>query len=132
MNLSSKWRKRSVPPEERRRVVRYELSFALQYLTIGYKKSGPREGRGQTRDISRKAVRFASDTPIREGSPVQLLIEWPTTQPDRPLLLQTIGSVLRCKSKDVVVLIKRHVLGPKDEVLPTTNIPSVRASQEGS
>ena len=113
-NPSSRRRKRYVLPAERRRAVRYELTFALEYFAIE-DDFGVRYGRGQTREISRAAVRFAADTPIPVGSPVQLLIEWPTTQQGRPVLLRTIGSVLRCQSKDVVVLIRRHMFGLKEE-----------------
>jgi hypothetical protein len=101
---------------ERRRAVRYELKLTLDYFAFA--EGNPvRKGRGLTSEISHRAVRFTCDTLLPVGTSVQLFIEWPSAQ-DRPLLLRTVGYVLRSHSREVVALISRHALGPATKVGP--------------
>jgi hypothetical protein len=100
---------------ERRRAVRYQLKLALDYRAVAT-DSQARNGHGVTNEISRTAVRFTSDAPLPVGTSVQLFIEWPSVEKDRPLLLKTVGYVLRSQAREVVALISRHMLGPATEV----------------
>jgi hypothetical protein len=97
------------PVDERRGAFRYQLQFALRYKAR-WRDCTLRIGYGRTRDISRKAIRFTSDIPLPVGSSVELFMDWPIAQRERPLLLRASGYISRSYATDVVVLLSRHSL----------------------
>ena len=97
--------------DERRSAWRYQLKLALKYNIRD--KGALQIGSGETRDISSQSLRFTADTPLPAKSLIELSIDWPAKRDEAPpLRLTVIGTVLRCTSTDVVVLINRYGLDP--------------------
>ena len=92
---------------DRRADRRYTFEMPMRFL---YRSGDSRcLGYGQTVDLSRKGIRFASDDPPRIGAEVELRIEWPfLLQQVCPLELRVWGQVLRNDSDGTVVRTNRY------------------------
>lgn len=109
--------RRRLALEDRRVAARYAIRLALRYRAAGEDHT-LRIGRGETLDISRRAVRFTSYTPLPVGARVELSIEWPSAKSDQRLLLKTRGKIIRSDLTDVVATIGRYTLmSPSHQVL---------------
>src|SRR3954447_8475201 len=109
----------STPQNDRRRAMRYQLNLTLKF-TAATTAGDVRTGFGETRDLSSHAVRFTANIPIPTGSTIELLIDWPRTGSDEPLILRTVGRVVRSRSGNVVALIRRYLLAPASGNLSKT------------
>jgi hypothetical protein len=109
-----RWRASSVVPE-RRRHFRYQLKLELEYCVLP-KDGVPQRGRGLTDQISSTAVRFTCDNALIPGTSILLFIQWPSTQREQPLVLRTLGYVLRSDAREAVAVICKHRLGVVSEV----------------
>ena len=97
--------------DDRRSAWRYQLKLALKYKVSD--KCASQIGCGETCDISSQSLRFTADTPLPAKSLIELSIDWPARREEAPpLRLTVIGTVLRCNSRDIVVLISRYGLDP--------------------
>jgi len=102
----------SAAVEERRSAWRYQLKLALNYR-IRDKGASQQIGHGETCDISSQSLRFTADAPLPAKSLIELSIDWPARRDEvAPLRLTVIGTILRCVTTDVVVLISRYGLDP--------------------
>ncbi len=70
-------------------------------------------GSGETCDVSSQSLRFTPDTPLPAKALIELSIDWPaTTNQGDPIHLAVFGTILRCNSRGVVVLIGRYSFRP--------------------
>ncbi len=90
---------------ERRRARRYPLRIGLHFR--GSDDAGQFGGRGETCNISSRAVLFTADAPPCAGTTLELAILWPVRLGDAlPLRLIATGPILRSDSRGTVMLIK--------------------------
>ena len=92
---------------DRRTDRRYAFEMPMRFL---YRSAGSLcLGYGQTVDLSRKGIRFASDDPPPMEVEVELHIEWPfLLQHVCPLELRVWGQVLRNDSAGTVVRTSKY------------------------
>jgi hypothetical protein len=92
---------------DRRTDQRYTFEMPMLYL---YRRDGSMcLGSGQTMDLSRKGIRFASDDPLPRDTEVELRVEWPfLLQQVCPLELRIWGRVLRSDSEGTVVRTNKY------------------------
>jgi hypothetical protein len=79
----------------------YPLQLALTYAAPGH------SGTSQTVEISPEVVSFLSDADLGTGMPIELKVDWPSTQ-DEPLQLVLRGRVADSGSQVKTVHVLRH------------------------
>jgi hypothetical protein len=92
---------------DRRADRRYAFEMPLRFF---YRSgSSQYEGRGHSKDLCGKGVRFASDDPPPRDTAVELRIEWPfLLQGVCPLELRVWGRTLRSDDRGTVVRMNRY------------------------
>lgn len=92
---------------DRRTDKRYTFEMPMLYL---YQRGDSVcLGSGQTMDLGRKGIRFASDDPLPRDVEVELRVEWPfLLQQVCPLELRIWGRVLRSDSEGTVVRTSKY------------------------
>src|SRR5690349_10342325 len=99
----------SIRAGDRRRHERYQLALSIRARTLGGQSPGT------TLNISTKGVLFRAPGAFTIGHAIELLIEWPTSRPDNPILaLQAVGRIVRVNGSEVAARIERaefHILG---------------------
>jgi hypothetical protein len=79
----------------------YPLQLALTYAAAGH------SGTSWTLEISPEVVSFLSDANLGTGMPIELKVDWPSTQ-DEPLQLVLRGRVADSGGKVKTVQVLRH------------------------
>lgn len=81
----------------------YPLQLALTYAVRGY------SGKSRTVEIGPHIVSFLSDANLRAGTPIELKIDWPSTQDDdEPLELILSGCIANAAGQVKTVQVLRH------------------------
>lgn len=106
-------------PGDRRHARRYEIGLPLTFRT-----DDGVTGTGAMKDISRTGMRFATDTPMRTSSHIEITAEWPVRLRGLyPTQLKVLGIVTRVGSNEVAVMMIRHAIQPVAAVM-TASSPS--------
>src|SRR4051794_28711036 len=93
---------------ERRRKIRFEITRPLRYRVL---KNAifDRVCTGRAVDASSNGVLFESETELKIGDPLELLIDWPVYLDDHvPLQLVTAGWVVRVEGNRCAVTVARY------------------------
>ena len=94
------------PSEERRERVRFPVSLAVDYRTLGRENN---HGAGQTVNISSAGVLFTGPHQFAIGQCIELTINWPFQLDGAiPLQLRIRGRVVRVTANQTAITIDRH------------------------
>jgi len=100
----------------RSRPERYQIQRPLSYRART--PDGPVEGEGETINISRRGLLFASDREIEPGSKIELVVEMGDPSGDgQSIEFHVQGITVRKQERSVAVMIKKHKLRPEGESL---------------
>jgi hypothetical protein len=95
-------------PVERRAKIRFKMTRPLRYRVLK-RDFLERVATGRSVDASSNGVLFESETKLKIGDPLELLIDWPVSLNDRvPLQLVTAGSVVRVEGNRCAVTVERY------------------------
>jgi hypothetical protein len=81
----------------------YPLQLALTYSVLGH------SGKSRTVEIGPEVVSFLSDANLGAGTPIELKVDWPSTQDeDQPLELILSGWIADAVGEVKTVQVLRH------------------------
>ena len=93
------------PSWERRQDRRYECRLSLRYRS-GQERDG---GAGTAMDISRGGIAVNIPQTLANGSPVELIVDWPCmSEQVGTITLLIHGQVVRSDSRRTAIAIERH------------------------
>ncbi len=93
---------------ERRRSRRYDLHLPVHYR-VSERGSAARSGTGTTCEVSTNGLSFRTRKPLRVGSHVEMVIDWPAKFADEfPVDLRMTGFIVRSRNGRVGVRITSH------------------------
>ena len=99
---------RSSPIEERRVKRRFSIERPLRYRFL-YGSSIGQVASGRAVDASSNGVLLESETELKVGDPLELLIDWPAQlNGEVPLQLVTAGCVVRVAGNRCAVSVERY------------------------
>jgi hypothetical protein len=91
------------PSWERRQDRRYECQLSLRY------RSSQESNVGTAMDISRGGIAVAIPHTLAQGSPVELIVDWPCiSEQVGTIRLMIQGQVVRSDSRRTAIAIERH------------------------
>lgn len=99
---------------ERRAQPRFPVHLDLEYRLI---KSGPLRvsGRGRSIDISSKGIAFSTETLLKPGTLIELLVNWPGgPRAGSPPRLALMGHVVRSRGRMAVCAISKFEFRPNE------------------
>src|SRR4051812_21711680 len=99
---------KSSPVEERRAKIRFGIGRPLRFRFL-YGSSIGQVASGRAVDASSNGVLLESETELKVGDPLELLIDWPAQlNGEVSLQLVTAGCVVRVQGKRSAVSVERY------------------------